>query len=116
MADVFHFSSRAELDASENLALFIQRCRDELHVFGREFDWQKNYWDEAGVAFGNVDQKSRLLKEENVLKLPFLDFAKAYFRYQQGHSPTRTKNEMRALKVLERALLQRSGAACLSAL
>ena len=68
----------------------------------------------AGVAFGNIDQKARILKDESVLRQPFLEFAKAYFRYQQGHKPTRAKNEMRALKVLERALIERTGKACLS--
>ncbi|WP_218942582.1 hypothetical protein [Rhodoferax sp. BLA1] len=36
----------------------------------------------------------------------FIDFAKAYFRYQQGHKPTETKNESKALRVIEAALLQ----------
>ena len=114
MAEVFHFSSRAELDAAGNLSLFIQRCRDDLTVFGRELDWDANHWAPAGVAFGNIDQKARILKGESVLRQPFLDFAKAYLRYQQGHRPTRSKNEMRALKALERALIERKGEACVS--
>jgi len=114
MAEIFHFSSRADLDAADTLDLFIQRCREDLKVFGRDLDWEANYWTQAGVAFGNIDHKARVLKDEHVLRKPFLDFAKAYFRYQQGHKPTGAKNEMRALKALERALIERTGGACVS--
>ena len=114
MAEIFHFSSRAELDAAGNLSLFIQRCREDLMVFGHDLDWESNYWAQAGVAFGNIDQKARILKGDSVLRKPFLDFAKAYLRYQQGHKPTGAKNEMRALKTLERALIERTGEACVS--
>lgn len=114
MADIFHFSSRSDLDAENNLRFFIQRCRDDLTVFGRDLDWGANFWVPAGVAFGNIDQKTRVLREGLVLREPFLEFAKAYFRYQQGHSPTKTKNEIRALKTLERALIERTGEACVS--
>lgn len=114
MAEIFHFSSRADLDAADTLDLFIQRCREDLKVFGRDLDWEANYWTRAGVAFGNIDHKARVLKDEHVLRKPFLDFAKAYFRYQQGHKPTGAKNEMRALKALERALIERTGGACVS--
>lgn len=114
MAEIFHFRSRAELDAAANLRHFIQQCRDDLAVFGRELDWDANYWAQAGVAFGNIDQKSRLLRDDCVLRQPFLDFAKAYFRYQQGHKPAKANNEMRALKALERALIESTGEACVT--
>ncbi|MGG2158284.1 integrase, partial [Escherichia coli] len=39
----------------------------------------------------------------------FIDFAKAYFRYQQGHSLPRAKNESKALRAVEAALLQVNG-------
>ena len=39
----------------------------------------------------------------------FIDFAKAYFRYQQGHHPTGTKNESKALRAIEAALIQVNG-------
>ena len=44
MAEIFHFRSSSELDAAENLSLFIQQCRDGLLVFGRDLDWEANYW------------------------------------------------------------------------
>ena len=114
MGDIFHFRPRSELDAEANMAVFIKQCRDDLVVFGHNLDWESNYWDAAGVTFGNIDHKKRVLIDGLVMRQPFLDFAKAYFRYQQGHKPTRAKNEMRALKALERALVVGTGGVCVS--
>ncbi len=41
----------------------------------------------------------------------YMEFAKAYFRYQQGHKPTGTKNESKALRAIEAALIQVTGVA-----
>jgi hypothetical protein len=73
-------------------------------VFGTNLEWHSNYWKAAGVSFGNLDNTMPRLDPSKVMKQPFLDFAKAYFRYQQGHKPTGAKLEMRALKCTERAL------------
>ncbi|WP_276964920.1 hypothetical protein [Metallibacterium scheffleri] len=107
MAEIVHFVPRAALDARDNLKEFIRVCRDELTVFGADLDWNANTWPQAGVSFGNLDQTTRKLLPSKVMKTPFLDFAKAYFRYQQGHKPTVTKIEMKAFKCLERALDER---------
>jgi hypothetical protein len=111
MAELFHLKPRRERTADQNLAEFIRRCKEDLSVFGSELDWLSNYWASAGVTFGNLDQRQRVLRDEQVLREPFLEFSKAYLRYQQGHRPTRTKNEMRALRALERALILQTGAA-----
>ena len=37
-----------------------------------------------------------------------MDFAKAYFRYQQSHKPTQSLNETKALRTIEAALLERN--------
>jgi len=105
MADVIHFTPRHELSAQENLEQFIVLCKKSLSVFGVDLDWDADYWPTAGVTFGNLDQKSRILNPDNVLKQPFNDFSKAYYRYQQGFKPSKAKTEVRALKCLERALL-----------
>ena len=105
MAELLHFSPRHELDARKNLEDFILFARDELTTFGFDLDWDKNYWPTAGVAFGNLDQKSRKLDPGKVMRAPFLAFAKAYLRYQQSIKPTKNKQEMPALKCLERALI-----------
>ena len=109
VAELFQFKPRRGLRADQSLADFILRCRRDLTVFGRELDWAANHWPSAGVTFGNLDQRQRLLRDEQLLRQPFLDFSKAYLRYQQGHRPTRTKNEMRALRILERALIVQTG-------
>ncbi|WP_240364413.1 hypothetical protein [Pseudomonas syringae] len=38
-------------------------------------------------------------------------FAKSYVRYQQGHNPTKLKNEFKAIRCIEKALLQVKGRA-----
>ena len=108
MAEIVHFIPRVALEAHGNLKEFIRVCRDELTVFGTDLDWNANTWLQAGVSFGNLDQTTPKLLPSKAMKTPFLDFAKAYFRYQQGHKPTGAKLEMRALKCLERALDERA--------
>ena len=103
-AEVVLFVARRDLDARQNLQWFIALCRDELTVFGRNLDWEANHWPQAKLTFGNLDQTSRKLDDRNLMKLPFRDFAKAYVRYQQGQRPNKTKDEIRALRCLERAL------------
>ena len=105
MAEIIQFVPKRDADARENLAEFIRRCKLELTVFGDNLAWDENYWPSAGISFGNLDQKSWVLAEKNVLQQPFLEFAKAYLRYQQGHKPTQSKTEIRALKCLEHALI-----------
>lgn len=111
MAKIFQFIPKHNVEAAENLAEFIRLCREELTVFGANLEWEENLWSPPGVSFGNLDQKTRILDPSNAMQQPFLDFAKAYFRYQQGHKPTKSHIEIRALKCFERALLQTRGEA-----
>jgi hypothetical protein len=105
-ADIVSFIPRRDHDASGNLDEFVASCRDELTVFGKNLDWSANYWSQAKLTFGNIDQTGRVLKPANVMKEPFLSFAKAYVRYQQGQRPSKANGEIRALRCLERALCQ----------
>ena len=105
MSNIIQFKSRADLSAEANLASFIAICRDELTVFGSNLDWDANVWPNIGV-FSKLGVKTRKPKAHQVMSLSFLDFAKAYFRYQQGHNPTSAKNELRALRAIESALEQ----------
>ncbi|MDE2420851.1 MAG: integrase [Gammaproteobacteria bacterium] len=111
MAEIIQFVPKKSAEVAENLNDFIQRCRFELTVFDANLDWDANNWPSAGVSFGNLEHKSRILAVENVMKPPFIEFAKAYFRYRQGHNPTTAKGEMTALKCLERALESSHGRA-----
>lgn len=109
MANIVQFIPKQNMDAAKNLAEFIRLCREELTVFGNNLIWSENYWPTAHITFGNLDQKTLPLNPKNVMHQPFLDFSKAYLRYQQGHKPTQAKTEIRALKCLERALLETTG-------
>lgn len=114
MARPVPFSSKRQRDAAQRLASFIETCRHKLTVFGADLNWDENQWRSPGVSFGNLDQTSRVLKPENVLQAPFLSFAKAYFRYMQGVAERKSFTEMRALRVLERALVNRTGGASIA--
>lgn len=106
MAEIFQFVPKHNIETAENLAEFIRRCKEALTVYGSDLKWEENNWAEAGISFGNLDQKTRVLDPAKTMKQPFLDFAKAYFRYQQGHKPTASRTEIRVLKCIERALFQ----------
>lgn len=105
MSNLFHFKPKASLDAEHNLIQFINECKNELTVFGEDLKWSNWRWSKAAV-FSKLGTNSRTTNEVDKLDDEFIDFGKAYFRYQQGHNPTGTKNELKALRASELALLQ----------
>jgi hypothetical protein len=111
--DIFSFFPKLELDAIENYHRFIKQCKTELTVFGENLDWQEWRWLKAGT-FTKLGANSRTKNEADKLDEQFIDFAKAYFRYQQGHKPTGTKNELKALRAIEKVLLQTEKSASIS--
>jgi hypothetical protein len=113
MADIFQFKPKLSLTAVQNLEAFIHKCRDELIVFGADLNWSAWRWEGVAV-FSKLGTNSRTKDDADRLDDNFTDFAKAYFRYQQGHKPTGTKNELKALKAIEAALLQVQGLADIS--
>lgn len=113
MANIFSFVPKAELDAKTNLDSFICQCKNEMTVFGAGLDWGEWRWPKAG-NFTKLGVNSRTKDEKDKLDEEFIDFAKAYFRYQQGHKPTGAKNELRALRAIEGALLQGKEAASIN--
>jgi len=113
MADIFSFVPKAELDANANLHRFIEDCRNKLTVFGAGLDWEQWRWPKAG-NFTKLGANSRTKDEADRFNYGFIDFAKAYFRYQQGHKPTGAKNELKALRTIEAAMLQNSELASIS--
>ncbi|MBD8483470.1 hypothetical protein [Pseudomonas coleopterorum] len=108
MGNLFHFSSRADLDGAKNLESFISRCRNDLTVFRADLDFDSWLWPKA-ANFTKLGSGSRSTTVEDRMGAPFINFAKAYFRYQQGHNPTGTRNETKALKILERVLSETHG-------
>jgi hypothetical protein len=105
MAEIFNFVPKVELDAKQNLEHFIDQCKKELTVFGVDLDWSAWKWYKAG-NFTKIGANARTNNLEDKLHESFIDFAKAYFRYQQGHNPTGTKNELKAIRAIEAGLLQ----------
>lgn len=113
MPDIVSFRPRSETEARENLAAFIQLCRTELTVFGADLNWNAATWPKV-QTFAKLGVSTRKPQPDQVMDRSFIQFAKAYFRYQQSHNPTETKSEGRALRALESALLQVNGNAYIS--
>lgn len=110
MSNVTQFVPRQEWEASKNLAAFIELCKNQLTVFGSDLNWSSNSWS-GQINFTKPSVRSQWFSDGDLLASEFMDFAKAYFRYQQGFKPTGTKNESKALRCVEKALLQRTGTA-----
>lgn len=110
MSNVFLYAPKAQLTSRQNLDEFIVMCRDKLTVFGADLDWYSHAW--AGV--GNFTKKgapSRGFTDAQLLDAGIIPFAKAYVRYQQGHNPNKLKNEFKAIRCIEAALLKIKGSA-----
>ena len=111
MTDIIFFKPRAEWNAERKVKEFVQMAKHELTVFGADLDWEDNYWRSAGVTFSKFGVRTTSGKEpQTPLRQPYLDFAKAYLRYTQGHKPTAGK-QTSGLRALEAALVQATGAA-----
>ena len=107
MAEIINFTPKSQLDAQANMLQFINECKHQLTVFGADLNWDSWLWYKAG-HFTKLGTHSRSPNDADKLHDDFIDFAKAYFRYQQGHNPTGTKNELKALRAIEAALLQQT--------
>lgn len=110
MSDIFLFTPKAQLDCRQNLEQFIIMCRDRLTVFGKELDWYNSAWPAVG-NFTKKGASSRGYTAEQLLDQGIMSFAKAYVRYQQGHNPNKLKNEFKAIRCVESALLTIKGKA-----
>jgi hypothetical protein len=97
----------SRVKARRRLDDFIRYYRDVSTTFGEDLIWAENYWSAAGVSFGNLDQGTKVLRQNNLMKQPFIDFAKAYFRHKHSVRPSSDTTEMRALRCLERALCEK---------
>lgn len=110
MSNVFLFVPKTQLTSRENLDEFILMCRDRLTVFGDDLDWYSNAWPGVG-NFTKKDAPSRGYTQEQLLDAEIIPFAKAFVRYQQGHNPSQLKNEFKAIRCIEAALLEIKGCA-----
>lgn len=106
--NVILFRKKSDLDSSGNLKEFIRFCKNDLTVLGSDLDWNSNKW-KGSVIFCKMHE--RIYKSNNEgkwLDVEFIDFAKAYIRYQRAHSAAKgiRDSSIAILRVLERALLQ----------
>lgn len=117
MAEVIHFTPRADLDAQANLAAFVQRCRNESVALGARIRFDDDVWDITdALALKGKNSALRLVFSTwatvndlvpTSMAEPFLSFAKAYMRYQHGLRPTKSVGQrMSALRALEAALVE----------
>lgn len=118
MAEIVLFTPKAELDAAENLRGFVDVCRSKLTVFGADFPFQNDVWDvtDAVITKGKSGKRERITfsnaatvdqKAPEMMREPFLSFAKAYVRYMHGMRPTKIiHNRVAALRAIEAALLE----------
>lgn len=121
MADIIHFTPRADLDAQANLNAFVAVCREKLTVFGADLPFDENAWtvtkyinlkakrSELRIVFSSWETANDKVPKPMVE--PFLSFAKSYIRYQHAMRPTKVVGQrVAALRALEAALLERGAA------
>lgn len=121
MAEIVLFTPKSELDATANLRGFIDMCQSALTVFGRNLSFQSDVWDvtEAVVTKGKGNKRERITfsnmatVKDNVpemMREPFLSFAKGYIRYMHGMRPTKgIATRVAALRSIEAALSESAG-------
>jgi hypothetical protein len=118
MAEIVLFTPKAELDAGANLRGFIEMARDRLTVFGEGLPFQHDTWDvtDAVATKGKGGKRERITfstaatvgdKAPEMMREPFLSFAKAYVRYMHGMRPTKSiHRRVAALRSCEAALAE----------
>jgi hypothetical protein len=120
MTKLFVFTPKAELDAKQNVELFVHRCRHECTAFGPDLPLDDPIWDISTsivlkgrrtvtrVIFSNY-YAAKAGKEVPTMASSFLPFAQAYFRYSYALRPTTAwANRLVALRALD-AVLVRQG-------
>lgn len=116
MSDILIFTPSSQLTAQENLANFVDLCRNHLTAFGRELDFDNDIWDitEWLELKGKEGQRKRVPfstlatcneSSPTTMAEPFLAFSKAYFRYSFSLKPSKfPQATLYALRAVEGAL------------
>lgn len=123
-----YFSPIEELSASRNLQAFIDMCRNELTIFGKNLKFDENVWDisdtvvqkgmskRTTIVFSTLKSskdstKQGIATHENTIAMqkPFLNFAKAYIRYQYGLRSVKDGKRITALRLIEASLINQKG-------
>lgn len=119
MTNIILFTPKADIEASENMRGFIAMCRNDLRTFGAELNFDANVWDITGSIElkGRGEKRFRVpfttfsaVRERKIqfMEAPFIDFAKADFRYSFSMRPTKSPGRrVVALRALEQALTEK---------
>lgn len=123
-AEIRTFIPRADKTASENLAAFVDLCRNHLTVFGANLEFGKEKWEitEAVNTRGHGNKLFRITfcslrtagarRNTTPLLEPYQSFAKSYIRYSQGVRPVDNQQQrMTSLRAVEEALIRVTGEA-----
>jgi len=118
-SNIIHFVPKAGRAAAKNVDDFIHAARYELTVFGKDLDWEQNFWDlskflqrsgkrsRQGFSFVSFDAAGT--KKAIPMNQPYLDFAKAFMRYGYGISKKENhQQKMAAIRALEKILAEDS--------
>lgn len=125
MNSLLHFTPRAELSAQKNVDSFIVHAKKTINIWSNleGFDWDSALWPTHHGQVRLVNLSSRKLhrsnnpEKDNIMASPFCDFAKAYLRYNQFLKPTKSfKSTVRALQLLESALIELGSKPCITQL
>lgn len=128
MTEIIHFTPKAELTATENVAAFIDMARNQLTVFGTDLPFDCMAWDitehsrrrgmshRQSITFCTMGTARSKAKKDKTAKTPMAEpfgvFAKACVRYLQGLRPTLNPAlRVAALRAIEKALVENNGAA-----
>lgn len=113
MSATLIFTPKAVLTAQKNLKEFIRLCRDELTAFNPNLEWDDLFWasDIESVSqaqFTKLDVGiRRTVRPGDELDAQYIDFAKAYFRYQFADKPSISQktSSFKAIRALEKAFI-----------
>lgn len=115
MTMIVHFKPQAQLSAEANLAKLIALGRDKIKLWGnlKGFDWDSSKWPTHIGIVRYLKLKERRLhhtkdiKSSHIMSSPFIDFAKAYLRYDQQKKQTKSlRRTIVALQLLEASLIK----------
>jgi hypothetical protein len=115
VAEVIFFQPRTELEAKQNLADFLDHCRNNLTLYEEQGGFSVDKWvfksadRPYAMVFSKYSEKS---DPYNFVPLdePFMTFAKARVRYTQSHKQVKSiANQMMVLRLLNDALISIHG-------
>ncbi|EJJ8950096.1 DNA-binding protein [Salmonella enterica] len=106
MNNIILFKSKKQLTAENNYNEFIKFCRYQLSGLTQTQDWEQYVW-KGYVTFRKIGVGHKAFNSKDAMNEDFLDFAKAYIRYQHSLKPLKNYGAtMMALRCLEQSLLQ----------